>query len=594
MAFASLPNGVGLINLGQSHLHKELNECFNVKCLRFGTSKKRLTRDRPSSSIVVRAVAPNSDIDFSDPDWKQRYQEEFEKRFSLPHLRDVFDLTPIPTTFFLKNRGSQVVEDASSTEEKKYGYVNDDDRALLRKELLSVNPDQITELYGLNEGNSCLVQSFGYFMSCIFSKERNVIKFSSPTSAGAECIDPNCSWVEQWVHRAGPRQQIYFEPGKVKAGILTCGGLCPGLNDVIRQLHTRSKKSINFAEVPAKFVDFEIVLTLEIYGVKNIVGIPYGYRGFFDKGLHEVPLSRQVVQNINLSGGSLLGVSRGNGEVSDIVDSIQARRIDMLFILGGNGTHAGANAIHEECRKRKLKICVVGVPKTIDNDILLMDKTFGFDTAVEEAQRAINSAYIEAHSAYHGIGLVKLMGRNSGFIAMHATLSSGQIDVCLIPEVPFKLDGPYGLLKHLEHLIENKGSAVVCVAEGAGQDLLEKSNARDLSGNVVFGDIGVHIQQKIKKHFKEINVHADVKYIDPTYMIRAVRANASDAILCTVLGQNAVHGAFAGFSGITVGICNTHYVYLPIPEVISSARSVDPNSRMWHRCMTSTGQPDFL
>ncbi|KAK9107640.1 hypothetical protein Syun_023651 [Stephania yunnanensis] len=393
MAFASLPNGVGLINLGQSHLHKELNECFNVKCLRFSTSKKRMTRDRPSSSIVVRAVAPNSDIDFSDPDWKQRYQEEFEKRFSLPHLRDVFDLTPIPTTFFLKNRGSQVVEDASSTEEKKYGYVNDDDRALLR-----------------------------------------VIKFSSPTSAGAECIDPNCSWVEQWVHRAGPRQQIYFEPGKVKAGILTCGGLCPGLNDVIRQ----------------------IVLTLEIYGVKNVVGIPYGYRGFFDKGLHEVPLSRQVVQNINLSGGSLLGVSRGNGEVSDIVDSIQARRIDMLFILGGNGTHAGANAIHEECRKRKLKICIVGVPKTIDNDILLMDKTFGFDTAVEEAQRAINSAYIEAHSAYHGIGLVKLMGRNSGFIAMHATLSSGQIDVCLIPEVPFKLDGPYGLLKHLEHLIENK------------------------------------------------------------------------------------------------------------------------------------------
>lgn len=246
-----------------------------------------------------------------------------------------------------------------------------------------------------------------------------------------------------------------------------------------------------------------------------------------------------------------------------------------------------------QCRRRKLKVSVACVPKTIDNDILLMDKTFGFDTAVEEAQRAINSAYIEAHSAYHGIGLVKLMGRSSGFITMHAALSSGQVDICLIPEVPFKLEGPYGVLEHLEHLIKTKGSAVICVAEGAGQEMLEKTNATDLSGNVVLSDIGVYIQQKIKSHFKSIGVHSDVKYIDPTYMIRACRANASDAILCTVLGQNAVHGAFAGFSGITTGICNTHYVYLPVPEVIKSPRYVNPHSRMWHRCVTSTGQPDF-
>nr|GME10558.1 ATP-dependent 6-phosphofructokinase 5, chloroplastic-like [Ipomoea batatas]GME16659.1 ATP-dependent 6-phosphofructokinase 5, chloroplastic-like [Ipomoea batatas] len=102
------------------------------------------------------------------------------------------------------------------------------------------------------------------------------------------------------------------------------------------------------------------------------------------------------------------------------------------------------------------------------------------------------------------------------------------------------------------------------------------------------------ISCQVKKYFREIGVPADVKYIDPTYMIRACRANASDGILCTVLGQNAVHGAFAGYSGITVGICNTHYVYFPIPEVISQARCVDHNSRMWHRCLTSTGQPDFI
>ncbi|CAN6195933.1 unnamed protein product [Urochloa humidicola] len=497
----------------------------------FTSVSERKCRKRPLL-LCVRAISGKLDLDFSDPSWKQKYQEDWDRRFSLPHITDIYDMEPRTTTFSLKKNRTPLGDgdgDVSSTDMRN-GYVNKDDRALLK-----------------------------------------VIKYASPNSAGAECIDPDCSWVEHWVHRAGPRKEIYYEPEEVKAAIVTCGGLCPGLNDVIRQ----------------------IVFTLETYGVKNIVGIPFGYRGFFEKGLKEMPLSRDVVENINLSGGSFLGVSRGGAKTSEIVDSIQARRIDMLFVIGGNGSHAGANAIHEECRKRKLKVSVVAVPKTIDNDILFMDKTFGFDTAVEEAQRAINSAYIEARSAYHGIGLVKLMGRSSGFIAMHASLSSGQIDVCLIPEVSFTLDGEHGVLQHLEHLLNTKGFCVICVAEGAGQDLLQKSNATDASGNVILSDFGVHMQQKIKKHFKDIGVPADLKYIDPTYMVRACRANASDAILCTVLGQNAVHGAFAGFSGITSGVCNTHYVYLPIPEVITAPKHVNPNSRMWHRCLTSTGQPDF-
>uniref|UniRef100_A0A0E0ICD3 ATP-dependent 6-phosphofructokinase n=1 Tax=Oryza nivara TaxID=4536 RepID=A0A0E0ICD3_ORYNI len=508
---------------------------------------KKTKRPAP---LCVKATSTKVELDFNDPSWKQKFQEDWDKRFNLPRITDIYDLKPRPTTFSLKKNRSPAGDENGTPMDKWNGYVNSDDRALLK-----------------------------------------VIKYSSPNSAGAECIDPDCSWVEQWVHRAGPRKEIYYEPEEVKAAIVTCGGLCPGLNDVIRQ----------------------IVFTLETYGVKNIVGIPFGYRGFFEKGLKEMPLSRHLVENINLAGGSFLGVSRGGAKTSEIVDSIQARRIDMLFVLGGNGTHAGANAIHEECQKRKLKVSVVAVPKTIDNDILLMDKTFGFDTAVEEAQRAINSAYIEARSAYHGIGLVKLMGRSSGFIAMHASLSSGQVDVCLIPEVPFTLDGEYGVLRHLEHLLKTKGFCVVCVAEAAGQiqlearesraydlvilrslqELLQKSGATDASGNVILSDIGVHMQQKIKMHFKDIGVPADVKYIDPTYMVRACRANASDAILCTVLGQNAVHGAFAGFSGITSCICNTHYVYLPITEVITVPKRVNPNSRMWHRCLTSTGQPDF-
>ncbi|KAF0915417.1 hypothetical protein E2562_036112, partial [Oryza meyeriana var. granulata] len=492
----------------------------------FAHLNERKSRRSPMV-LCVRAVSRKSDLDFSDPSWKQKFQEDWNRCFSLPHITDVYDLKPRLTTFSLKKNRT---DGGNLSKDMWNGYVNKDGRALLK-----------------------------------------VIKYASTTSAGAECVDPDCSWVEHWIHRAGPRKEIYYEPEEVKAAIVTCGGLCPGLNDVIRQ----------------------IVFTLEIYGVKNIVGIQFGYRGFFEKGLKEMPLSRKVVENINLSGGSFLGVSRGGAKTSEIVDSIQARRIDMLFVIGGNGSHAGANAIHEECRKRKLKVSVVAVPKTIDNDILFMDKTFGFDTAVEEAQRAIDSAYIEARSAYHGIGLVKLMGRSSGFIAMQASLSSGQIDVCLIPEVSFTLDGEHGVMRHLEHLLGKKGFCVVCVAEGAGQDLLQKSNATDASGNVILSDFGVHMQQKIKKHFKDIGVPADVKYIDPTYMVRACRANASDAILCTVLGQNAVHGAFAGFSGITSGICNTHYAYLPITEVITTPKRVNPNSRMWHRCLTSTGQPDF-
>ncbi|CAB4314247.1 unnamed protein product [Prunus armeniaca] len=359
---------------------------------------------KKSRVVFAQSKSHNKDIDFSDPDWKSKFQRDFERRFNIPHITDVFpESVPIPSTFCLRMR-TPVIEDFAGgypSDEEWHGYINNNDRVLLK-----------------------------------------TIYYSSPTSAGAECIDPNCTWVEQWVHRAGPREKIYFKPEEVKAAIVTCGGLCPGLNDVIRQ----------------------IVITLEIYGVKKIVGIPYGYRGFSDKELAEMPLSRKVVQNVHLSGGSLLGVSRGGPSVSEMVDSLEERGINMLFVLGGNGTHAGADAIHNEglgkmywninidsvegfywvptcdnlivfCRKRRLRVAVVGVPKTIDNDILLMDKTFGFDTAVEEAQRAISSAYIEAHSAYHGVGIVKLMGRSSGFIAMHASLSSGQIDICLIPEV---------------------------------------------------------------------------------------------------------------------------------------------------------------
>ncbi|CAM6095895.1 unnamed protein product [Calypogeia fissa] len=510
------------------------NKSYNLRANK-QLQPARVRRSR--SNVVFNVIStdrPGSGWEAVDDQYPDTNEDEFSKRFKLPHVTDLFPVQAIRSTFCTKSSCPLPISPLdvlNRWEDLGKVFVHDDDRVLLK-----------------------------------------TIKYANPTSSGAECVDKDCNFIHQWVARAGPRSKIYFEPKEVKAAIVTCGGLCPGLNDVIRQ----------------------IVLTLDVYGVKSMLGITYGYRGFFEETLKPIVLTRQAVQNIHLHGGSLLGVSRGGAKTSDIVDSLQKEGVNMLFVLGGNGTHAGAHYIHEECRKRHMKVAVVGVPKTIDNDILLMDKTFGFDTAVEEAQKAINAAYIEATSAYNGIGVVKLMGRSSGFIAMHASLASGQVDVCLIPEVPFSIDGPNGVLHYLQHLVEEKGKAVVCIAEGAGQDLLPKKTETDPSGNPVLADVGIYLQQQIKKHFKDSKVPVDVKYIDPTYMIRACKANASDSILCAILGQNAVHGAFAGYSGITVGICNNHYVYLPIPEVIAHARNVDPDSRMWHRCLTSTGQPDFF
>ena len=375
-----------------------------------------------------------------------------------------------------------------------------------------------------------------------------------------------CRFTPQWVIRAGPREKVYFAPEEVHAAIVTCGGLCPGINDVIRS----------------------IVGTLEEgYGVSKISGIRYGFSGFWEDGFENMELSKKVVKKAHKQGGSILGTARGGGDVDKIVDSILRQGINMLFVIGGNGSHAGANAISAECARRGSLVSVVGVPKTIDNDILLLDKTFGFDTAVEEAQKAIQAATIEAQSALRGVGVVKLMGRQSGFISMYATLASGDVDICLIPEVDFDVHGENGVIEHVKDLLDEQGHCILVIAEGAGQEFVKVSGT-DAGGNPLLGDIGPWLCKEIKESTK-----CDVKYIDPTYMVRGCVANAHDAIMCNVLGQNAVHGAFAGFTGISIGYVNTHCVFLPIPMIIEKERLVDPKGRMWHRMLTSTGQPDF-
>lgn len=376
--------------------------------------------------------------------------------------------------------------------------------------------------------------------------------------------------------RAGPREKVYFKSEEVRACIVTCGGLCPGINTVIR----------------------EIVCGLNyMYGVDDILGIEGGYRGFYSK--NTMKLTPKVVNDIHKRGGTFLRTSRGGHDTTKIVDNIQDRGINQVYIIGGDGTQKGAAKIYQEVERRGLQVAVAGIPKTIDNDITVIDKSFGFDTAVEEAQRAINAAHVEVESVENGVGIVKLMGRYSGFIAMFATLASRDVDCCLIPESPFFLEGKGGLFEFIEERLKENGHMVIVIAEGAGQDYVAESmhatEKKDESGNRLLLDVGLWLTQQIKDHFTNVRKMAiNMKYIDPTYMIRAIPSNASDNIYCTLLAQGAVHGAMAGYTGFTVGPVNSRHAYIPISRVTETTNTVKLTDRMWARLLASTNQPSFL
>ena len=375
---------------------------------------------------------------------------------------------------------------------------------------------------------------------------------------------------------AGPRRMIYFDPSKTKAAIVTCGGLSPGINDVIRglvlELHHR-------------------------YGVKNILGIMHGYKGLIPKyGYEVVPLNPDVVNNIHMLGGSILSSSRGNQDVGEMVDALERMNISLFFVVGGDGTMRGAELIAEEITKRNLKISVIGIPKTIDNDMTIIQKSFGFDTAISEAVKAIQCAHVEAKGAPNGIGLIKLMGRQSGHIAASSALALADVNFVLIPEVPFDLEGENGFLKILETRLKTRGHAVIIVAEGAGQDFFQKKNkqATDASGNVKLFDIGIFLKNRIETYCKKIGLEINLKYFDPSYMIRSVPANASDSLYSGALANYAVHAAMAGKTGMVVGLYNDVFVHLPLRSVASKRKTVDPEGNIWMRVLESTGQPQSM
>jgi len=399
---------------------------------------------------------------------------------------------------------------------------------------------------------------------------------------------------------AGPREKIYFDPSKTKAAIATCGGLCPGINDVIRSL----------------------VMELHYrYGVYNVVGIQYGFQGLIHKYGHPVlPLTPDIVKDINNLGGSILSSSRGRQDINELVDALKRMNIDLLFAIGGDGTIRGTEGIAEEITRRGLNIGVVGIPKTIDNDLNLIQKSFGFDTAVSESVKAIQCAHVEAKGAPNGIGLVKIMGREAGHIAAGAALAQNDVNFVLIPEVPFDLEGEKGLLKAIEKKLKNSAHCVILVAEGAGQDILfaetdgsnsaipnEESHGAacpyppnrhlkietDASGNPRLLDIGAFLKKKMADHFTKLGIEVNVKYIDPSYMIRSVPANACDSRYCGALGQYAVHAGMAGKTGMIVGMVKDEYVHIPL-KMIGSGTQLNPHGNIWMRVLEATGQPPSL
>ncbi len=374
-----------------------------------------------------------------------------------------------------------------------------------------------------------------------------------------------------FLEKAGPREKIYFDPSKLKCGIVTCGGLCPGLNDVIRS----------------------IVMSLHHhYGVQTVFGFPYGYEGLSPRHRHvPLELTPKSVALIHQHGGTILGSSRGPQDVIEMVDTLERMNVGILFTIGGDGTLRGAQAIAEEVGNRGLKIAVIGIPKTIDNDISYVQRSFGFETAVTEAGQAITSAHTEATGARNGVGLVKLMGRESGFIAAFAALAYNDVNYCLVPEVPFTLEG---FLKVLEERLDRKGHAVIVVGEGAGQDLLQNTQERDASGNVRFGDIGLFLRDRIIAHFKGQKKELNLKYIDPSYTIRSVPANAHDSAYCLLLGHNAVHAGMSGRTNMLVADWGGEFTHVPIRLAVSRRKKIDPEGRLWSTVLASTGQPAVM
>lgn len=410
------------------------------------------------------------------------------------------------------------------------------------------SPQNLSKVYGDGIGN--------------FVPEDARVHFQVET--GTLCDAPDLRF-----EKAGPREFLFFKPEVTRAAIVTCGGLCPGLNNVIRSV------------------------TLELYenyGVRDIMGLRYGYAGLNpDLAEEPIPLNPETVDEIQRQGGTILGSSRGAQPEARMVDYLEENEIDILFCMGGDGTQRGMGDIADEVKRRGLHIAVVGIPKTIDNDIRFVHTSFGYSTAIDISHNILDGAHMEARSALNGMALVKLMGRDSGFIAAGATLASQDVNFALIPEVPFDLEA---FLNALRDRVRKSRHALIVVAEGAGQDLLSSGPEQfDASGNQLHQDIGLFLKQKIAEHFKKQDIPFSIKYIDPSYIIRNAPANCTDSLLCDCYARHAVHAAMAGKTGLIIGYANDAFMHVPVHMVTSDKQFVQPEGRLWSSVMATTRQP---
>ncbi len=375
---------------------------------------------------------------------------------------------------------------------------------------------------------------------------------------------------------AGPREFIFFEPSQTRAAIVTCGGLCPGINNVIRGLTH--------------------MLLLQ-YRIKEVLGIRYGYAGMVPQGYDPIVLTLPLIESIHDQGGTFLGSSRGPQPIDSMLQFLKQHEINILFSIGGDGTQRGAAEIAKLARAQKMPLSVIGIPKTIDNDLNYVEKTFGFETAFSIADMVLKAAHAEAKGAFNGIAIVKLMGRHSGYITTLASLANGNVNFTLIPEVPFDLHGPHGFLKILERRILARGHAVIAVAEGAGQDLLAdevEKLGHDASGNKRLADIGVALKRFIEQHFHDQQIPVNVRYIDPSYIIRSAPATPNDSVFCLQLAHHAVHAAMSGRTSMVVGLWKNTFIHVPLKEVVKGRKELDPNSPLWLSLLQSTGQPRIM
>ena len=371
---------------------------------------------------------------------------------------------------------------------------------------------------------------------------------------------------------AGPRRNLYFDPRNTRCAIVTCGGLCPGINDVIRAI---------------------VMTASQVYNIPSVLGVRFGFQGFLnasDEELGVVELTPDRVCHIHEFGGSILGSTYGYGGQTpkDIVNALERLNVNVLFAIGGDGTMHNALELQQEVARRGRKLSIIGFPRTIDNDIAFIPQSFGFETAVSKATEAIRCAYTEASSLPNGIGIVKIMGRQSGFIAANAALTFRNVNFVLVPEVPFSITGEKGIVPAVEQVLRQHGEAVIVVAEGVGPNVVDGPYPQDYGDGVVNA-----IRSAIKKHMAAKGIDCTIKYIDPSYMIRAVPAAANDRRYCGFLGQHGVHAAMAGKTGMAVAKMRDKFVHLPL-DLVTRRRRLSTSSDLWRSVLEMTGQGDSM